>query len=141
MANILVVENDRHLREVITLILTIKCFKVLAVSNVKKAKSEIKEDRFDLILLDIDVKDSDTFSEQIKKYYPDIKVVITGGIKWFSPAIKKRNLFFDFFLLKPFDDTELTFTIKEILNINGDFEKLWIRQKLYGKKLFTGVPE
>lgn len=120
MNKVLVVEDDRAIREMCTVILEGENYTVLKADNGKEATKVLDEESdIDLIITDIIMpeKEGIQFIREVKRTYPDIKILaISGGgaIDAKQYLELAQNLGADSTLEKPFDDQDLLKAIDKI---------------------------
>ncbi|MCL6582850.1 MAG: response regulator [bacterium] len=118
-ANILVVDDDQDLSEFIVELLVKDGYKVSAVTNINDSLSKLKNDIFDIVLLDLklpDVNGSQGITE-IKKVSPHSKVIILTGYPSVDSAVSTmKNGAIDY-LKKPFKNEELLDIIRSNINL------------------------
>ena len=122
MACILVVEDDRDLREMLKISLLKRKYTVLEASNGKEALARFKPTITDLVITDLIMPDEDGLKVimKIKEIKPSIKVIaISGGGKAgpgnylnLAKALGANEIF-----PKPFSVNELLRKIDELLNL------------------------
>lgn len=117
MARILLVEDEEHLAEVITLNLEMENHKVIHESNGKQALSTFKSERFDLILLDVMLPEIDGFTicETIRLEDSDTPILMMTAKSASSDRITGLKIGADDYLAKPFDLEELLLRINNLL--------------------------
>lgn len=123
MAGILIVEDDKELREMLKTALLRRKFQVLEAENGLEAINHFKPALIDLIITDLIMPEEDGLKVIIKlrEVKPAIKVIaISGGGKagpgnYLSLA---KALGADSVYSKPFSISELISKIEELLNIN-----------------------
>ena len=128
MANILVVDDDTHIREVVTYALEQDGHRVQAVDNGLAALSEIRRGRasglpsarFDLIVLDILMPDLDGLSvcRQIREH-DDVPIIFLSSRAEEFDRILGLDLGADDYLAKPFSPRELATRVRVILRRTG----------------------
>lgn len=88
-------------------------FSITTTETTAKALELIRKDRFDLILLDIMIRDEGPEKgiealKIIKKEYPDIPVIIlSGSVTWMQKWDELKRLGASAFLDKPFEKDEI----------------------------------
>ena len=88
-ANVLVVDDDRDLSEFIVELLVKDGYKVSAVTNISDSLYKLKNDIFDIVLLDLklpDINGSQGIND-IKKVSPHSKVIILTGYPSVESAV------------------------------------------------------
>jgi len=108
--SILVVDDEAQLRDIAVRILTGLGYKVQAVSSGEAAIAVVKEQKFDLLLLDMVMEPGlggdETFAE-IVKFYPQQKAVIVSGYADSEQMKKALDLGVASFLKKPYTMKQL----------------------------------
>jgi DNA-binding response OmpR family regulator/mannose-6-phosphate isomerase-like protein (cupin superfamily) len=118
-ANVLVVDDDQDLSEFIVELLVKDGYKVSAVTNINDSLYKLKNDIFDIVLLDLklpDINGSQGITE-IKKVSPHSKVIILTGFPSVDSAVSTmKNGAIDY-LKKPFKNEELLDIIRNNVNL------------------------
>jgi DNA-binding response OmpR family regulator/mannose-6-phosphate isomerase-like protein (cupin superfamily) len=118
-ANVLVVDDDQDLSEFIVELLVKDGYKVSSVTNISDSLYKLKNDIFDIILLDLklpDVNGSQGITD-IKKVSPHSKVIILTGYPSVESAVSTmKNGAIDY-LKKPFKNEELLDIIRHNVNL------------------------
>jgi len=118
-ANILVVDDDQDLSEFIVELLVKDGYKVSSVTNINDSLYKLKNDIFDIVLLDLklpDINGSQGITE-IKKVSPHSKVIILTGYPSVDSAVSTmKNGAIDY-LKKPFKNEELLDIIRGNINL------------------------
>lgn len=117
---ILVVEDDKDLREVLQLILSEEGYLIRLVSDGTQALQVIQKNEPDLVLLDLGLPTmkGDTVCREVKKNYPEIPVIILTGKDKTSDVVSGLNLGADDYITKPFEAEELIARIRARLRKN-----------------------
>lgn len=120
MTTILVVEDDRGIIENLTAFLTNEGFLVKTANGQKAALELIKQEKFDLVLLDISLADGNGFAvcSAIKAEYKIPVIFLTASGDEYS-TVTGFNLGADDYIAKPFRPRELVSRIKNILRLTG----------------------
>ncbi len=134
MSDILIVDDERDIRELIADILEDEGFSSRTVGTAEDCMREVVEARPNLLILDIWLKDSDMdgidILKKVKKEYPNIPVVIISGhgnIEIAVAAIKQGA--YDF-IEKPFNIDQLLVVIKRAMETSRlRHENTSLRQK------------
>ncbi len=116
---ILVVEDEKGLREMVKKILTENGYVVFEANNVKEASEIFNKEKgnFDLLFSDIVLPDSNglEMAERFVKINPDLKILFTTGYTdERSQVVQVRKKGFRF-LQKPYQLIELLTTVKHLL--------------------------
>jgi two-component system response regulator GlrR len=114
---ILVVDDDSNLLEIIKMRLESSDYEVTTVLEEEDALKAVKEQAFDLSIIDLQLKERDGISvmEDVHKITPDIPVIILtayGSVEIAEEAMQKGAYSY---MTKPFDSGELLFQIKKAL--------------------------
>lgn len=137
-ANILVVDDDQDLSDFIVEILVKDGYKVSAVTNINDSLYKLKNDIFDIVLLDLKLPDvpGEEGIAEIKKVSPHSKVIILTGYPSVESAVSTmKNGAIDY-LKKPFKNEELLEIIQNNVNLdvkNNILTKLGEKIKLIRK--------
>ncbi|MFV8321636.1 sigma-54-dependent transcriptional regulator [Flavobacterium sp. LS2R12] len=124
MAKILLIEDDVAFCKLLEKFLIKKLYVVTAVFSAEEAKSKIKSDKFDLIITDLRLPDSDgiVLMSEIKLTHPNIPIILMTGYSDVSTAVKAiKNGAADYFS-KPFNPEEVLLVITNALQISNDKE-------------------
>ncbi len=117
---ILVVDDDSNLLEIIKMRLESSNYDVITVLEEEDALKAVKEQDFDLSIIDLQLKERDGISvmEDVHKITPDIPVIILTAYGSIENAVEAMNKGAFDYMTKPFDSGELLFQIKKALK-NG----------------------
>jgi putative nucleotidyltransferase with HDIG domain len=115
-ANILIVDDELGPRESLGMILK-PSFNVLTSENGRQALQTIKNTNIDIVTLDLKMPamSGEEVLKRIKKYDPNIEVVIITGYGTLKSAVEaiKYNVFD--YILKPFNVADILSTVKRCL--------------------------
>jgi DNA-binding response OmpR family regulator len=125
MAGILLVEDDKELREMLKMSLQRRSYTVMEAENGKEAISHFKPFLTDVVVTDLIMPDEDGLKVVIslKEIKPSIKIIaISGGGKvgpgsYLSLA---KALGADAIFSKPFSINDLVFKIEDLLENNQE---------------------
>ncbi|MFD0050080.1 response regulator transcription factor [Actinomycetes bacterium NPDC127524] len=148
MANILIVDDDPHIRELVHVILTKEGLSAVEAADGEIAISIIEKNKIDLIILDIMMPKMDgwTFCRKVRSYYaytlPILMLTAKGET---AQKVKGFDLGADDYLVKPFAPAELAARVKALLKryqislskhieignvvINREFYKVYIENE------------
>lgn len=117
---ILVVDDDSNLLEIIKMRLESSDYEVITVQDEEDALKAVKEQAFDLSIIDLQLKERDGISvmEDVHKITPEIPVIILTAYGSIENAVEAMNKGAFDYMTKPFDSGELLFQIKKALK-NG----------------------
>lgn len=114
---ILIVDDEREVRNMLSSILEAEDYSVEAVENGKSAIKICEKSSFDVALIDIDLPDvkGTELLHRLKEIQPKmVKIIITGHPS-IENAMKAVNEKADGYLLKPFDVAELLEMIRRLI--------------------------
>lgn len=117
MSRILLIEDEEHLAEAITLNLELEDHKIVWESNGKKGLNTFKNGRFDLVLLDVMLPEIDgyTICETIRLEDNNTPILMMTAKGASSDRISGLKKGADDYLVKPFDLEELLLRINNLL--------------------------
>jgi len=118
-ATLLVVDDEEHIRKLITRILDNTGYKVVTAANGKEALERLGDSGIDLILLDIRMPDMDGFQtlELVRKRY-SIPVIMVSGMGEVTSVSSALSIGADDYIKKPFQARELIARIEAKLRRN-----------------------
>lgn len=116
MVSVLLVEDDKAIVDSLTEFLMKEDYKITAVPGQRKAREVLRTERFDLVLLDISLKDGNGYSlcSEIKSEY-DIPVIFLTASGDEASVVAGFDLGADDYIAKPFRPRELVSRIKNAL--------------------------
>lgn len=119
---ILLVEDEKHLAETIKLNLEIEGFHPIVVHDGLTAITKFKEQRFDLVILDIMIPNIDGIAvcENIRLHDANVPVLFLSAKNAAEDRILGLKKGGDDYLTKPFNLEELMLRIKKLLERNSD---------------------
>jgi len=114
---ILIVDDERVIRELLTEHFSGHGFQVIAVNNAFEALAQIATVEIDLILCDIDMpgKDGISLLQEVKLTKPELDVVMVTGIVDTGTALRAIRLGASDYVVKPFNLEEVSITVDRIL--------------------------
>ncbi len=116
-ADILIVDDERSIRESLELILNEEGYRTTTVSNGKEALKEASENTFDIVITDLKMPEMDgmTLLHKCQKICPQTSVIIITAHGSLDSAIEAlRQGAYDY-ILKPFDFDAVLLKIKRLL--------------------------
>jgi two-component system response regulator PilR (NtrC family) len=115
---VLVVDDEDALRTVLSSELEGEGYKVAAAADGAEAISILKNQTFDLILLDIKMPNVDGFEvlKFVKETHPETKVIMLTGFADLKNAIESKKLGAEDFVSKPYDLVDLLTTVERVLS-------------------------
>ena len=135
-AQILVVDDDKTMRESCHQILTRQGFQVEQAANARQGLGLLERSSFDVILLDLVMPDLDGLEtlKKIKSVDNDCEVIIITGYGSIPTAVEAMKAGAFHFLSKPFAPDDLRTVITRALEKRRlNLENLYLRQELTSK--------
>jgi DNA-binding response OmpR family regulator len=116
MIQILVADDDQHIRELISLYLENQGFKIIKAADGEEAWEKMEEFRIDLAVVDIMMpfKDGWELTKEIKEYF-DIPVLMVTARGESHDKLKGFDIGTDDYVVKPFDPQEMVARVKALL--------------------------
>ncbi len=117
LGKILVVDDDSNLLDVIRMRLESANYEVVMALREEKAIEAIREQIFDLSIIDLQLTSQDGISlmEEVHLISPDIPVIILTAYGTIESAVRAMKKGAYSYLTKPFDPRELLFQIEKAL--------------------------
>ncbi len=119
MLSILIVEDDITFSLMLTTWLGKKGFVVKASSSVADAKRKIESGKFDLVISDLRLPDSDGIDllKWLKQAYPSLPLIMMTGYAEIQTAVQAMKLGATDYISKPLNQEELLEKIKETIGV------------------------
>ena len=116
-ARVLVVDDEAHVRSMVSSTLERHGYEVKMVANGREALEALARDRFDLVLTDIVMQDINGIAllEKVHAQHPSLPVVMVTAIHDISVAIDAMRRGAYDYLLKPFEREHLINTVERAL--------------------------
>lgn len=116
MTNILIVDDDPHIRELLKVLLTSEGFTIYEAADGIKALKQLDTFDIDMVILDIMMPNMDGWElcQEIRTYY-DYPVLMLTAKRETSEKLKGFDIGTDDYLVKPFEPLELLARVKAIL--------------------------
>lgn len=117
MTSVLIVEDDAHMMEMISIILGHEGYRVRGAINGKEALAEMESSPADLVVLDImmPVMDGWDLCRELRLLNPELPIIMITAKHETSQKVKGFGLGADDYLVKPFDPQELVVRMKAVL--------------------------
>jgi two-component system response regulator GlrR len=117
MHHILVVDDDKHILQVMRLRLESDGYRVTTTAHAKTALALIREKPFDLSLIDLKLMDGSGIElmEQIKSVHQDMPVIILTAYGTIGNAVEAMQKGACHYLTKPFDGQDLLVQVRKSL--------------------------
>jgi len=118
---ILIVDDDEHIAELVSLYLTKECFDTKCVGDGESALSTMKEFAPDLILLDLMLPGMDGYQvcREVRQYSKTPIIMLSAKGEVFDKVLG-LELGADDYMEKPFDSKELVARVKAVLRRAGE---------------------
>ncbi len=118
MAKILVVDDAAFMRMRCKKLLSQSGFEVIEAATGAQAVEVYKEDRPDVVLLDITMPDMDglTALKELKKFDPEAKIAMVSTMGQQSVVMEALKSGAQDFLVKPFDPDRVLATVRKMLD-------------------------
>jgi len=123
---ILVVDDENIVLESCQAVFELEGFEVILVPSADKALEAMRNDDFDLLLIDVKMpkKDGMYLMRRVKKQWPDVPIIVMSGY-YTSQTIKEAiKMGAATFIAKPFEPDEIVKTVRQIIE----------KEKRHGKK-------
>lgn len=139
MSRILVVDDEKNIRESVAKYLSIEGFEVVQANNGLNGKKALEEWSFDAAVIDLKMPQMDGLEllKWINDKGPDIPVIMISAFGEINDAVNAMKLGAADYIVKPFNPEELTIRLKRIiqdkLNINSLTGKSDEEGQLIGK--------
>jgi two-component system nitrogen regulation response regulator NtrX len=114
MKSVLVVDDERSVRDSITMILEYEKFVVQTAENGPASVEKVESGDFDLVLLDIKMPGEDGLKilRRLRQSHPDLPVVMISGHGTIETAVEATRLGAYDFLQKPLDREKLLIVVR-----------------------------
>ena len=132
-AHILVIDDDKAMRDACFQILSRQGYRVELAASAKQGLSLLERLSFDTILLDLVMPDMDGLEalKKIRALDPDVEVIIITGYGTIQSAVESIKAGAFHFLSKPFVPDDLRNLVSRALGKRRlDLENLYLRQEL-----------
>ena len=118
MIKILIVEDDLDLGDLLKQYLELNKFDVQRVFNGIEAREILKEQSFNILILDVMMPKEDgfTLAQKLQIKYPDLPFLFVTARKMKEDILTGLKLGADDYVVKPFEAEELILRIKNIMN-------------------------
>lgn len=118
MSKILVIDDERSIRNTLKEILEYEKYEVNSASNANEGLEFLKKEAYDLLLLDIKMPEIDGMEalEIVNKNYPELPVVMISGHGNIDTAVKALKMGAYDFIEKPLDLNRLLVTVRNGLS-------------------------
>ncbi|MBV1915345.1 MAG: sigma-54 dependent transcriptional regulator [Pseudomonadales bacterium] len=120
-ANILVVEDDRELREAVVDTLELDGCLVKSVDSAERAIASCKDQHFDMVVSDVNMGEMDGYQllEQLQKTYPLMPVVLMTAYGSIERSVSAMQTGAKDYLVKPFEPQILVDCVKRHVSVES----------------------
>lgn len=117
MIRVLIVEDDLDLGNLLKQYLELNKFQVHRVYDGVEAREELKQNEYDILILDVMMPKEDgfTLAQKLQSAYPDLPYLFVTARKMKEDILTGLKLGADDYITKPFDADELILRIQNIL--------------------------
>jgi two-component system, NtrC family, nitrogen regulation response regulator NtrX len=141
MKSVLVVDDEKSIRDSITMILEYEKYDVDFASDGSSALAKMSGSEFDLVLLDIKMAGMDGLKvlKTIKEKTPEIPVVMISGHGTIETAVEATKLGAFDFLQKPLDRERLLITVRNAMQAKHLMSEVReMKKQVEGKDIMLG---
>lgn len=141
-ARILIVDDEKSIRESLCAILAHSGYYVLAVEDGYKALDKIKDEEWDLALVDMKMPGIDGMQvlQEIQVIKPNIAVVIITGYGTVENAVAAMKKGAVDYIMKPFSANEICIRVEKVLEKTRLVsENIYLRQELASRYKFDNI--
>ena len=141
MIRVLIVEDDLDLGNLLKQYLEIKYFNVHRAFDGIEAREALKENLYDILLIDVMMPREDGFelAKKLKSQYPNLPFLFVTARKMQEDILTGLKLGADDYITKPFDADELILRIQNILKRNQNIASP--KSEILQIGIFTFNPE
>lgn len=117
MTRLLVVDDDEHIRELVSVFLQNEGLSILEAVDGVDALSKLESEKIDMVIMDIMMPNMDGWElcREIRKLNNDLPILMLTAKGETAQKVKGFNLGTDDYLVKPFEPAELIVRVKSIL--------------------------
>ncbi len=136
MASILIVDDERAIRNSMKEILEYESYKVDVAENGVEALQKVQNEKYDLIFSDIKMPEMDgiAFLEAVMKERGDVPVIMISGHAEIDIAVKSIKIGAYDFISKPLDMNRLLVTVRNALDKKKLVQETTMLKKKIGSK-------
>ena len=141
MKSILVVDDEKSVRDSLKMILEYEHYDVVFAENGGKALANVEKNSFDVILLDIKMPGMDGMEvlHRLKDTHPEIPVIIISGHGTIENAVEATKLGAYDFLSKPLDRDKVLVTVRNAIEQrNLRTRNQQMREQIEGRQVILG---
>lgn len=117
MANLLIVDDNTHIRELVQVCLRNEGFHVLEAADGVEALSLLESAKIDMVIMDIMMPNMDGWElcREVRSYHEDMPILMLTAKGETAQKVRGFQLGTDDYLVKPFDPPELVARVKSLL--------------------------
>jgi two-component system response regulator PilR (NtrC family) len=142
MHTILVIDDERSMREFLSIMLEKEGYKAIAIDNGNDALKFIKENNYDLIITDIKMPKTtgiDLLRESMN-IHPNTPVIMITAFASTEVAVEAMKLGAYDYITKPFNVDEIKLIIKKAIEKKSLFdENISLKEELRGRYEFSNI--
>lgn len=141
MNNLLIIDDEKSIRDSLKMILEYERYEVEFAENGEQGLTKLSSQPFDLVLLDVKMAGMDGMEvlHRIRERNPGVPVVMISGHGTFETAVEATKLGAFDFLPKPLDRDKLLITIRNALqHATISEENRRLQEALEGKRKILG---
>ena len=142
MAKVLVVDDERSMREFLEIFLIKKGHEVTLAANGQEAIEIFTEEEFDLVFTDLRMPEVDgiTVLQEVKRLWPDTQVIVVTAFSTTETAIEAMKLGAYDYLAKPFKVNEAGVIVDKALEKRDlVLDNLRLKREVAGKFSFENL--
>lgn len=123
--SILIVDDELLIRDLLYDFFSERNWQVAVCEAADKAMEQLKNRRFEIIIVDLKLPESDGISliGKVKAFFPDLPVVIITGFPSLDSAIAAIRLKIEDYIVKPFNINKLYKTVDAIIENRRSLHK------------------
>jgi DNA-binding response OmpR family regulator len=123
MADILIIDDEFYVRKLYTEFLSREGYNVSSVTNCHDALEAVKKEKFDLVILDIELQDSNGLEilRQLKNENPGLLVILNTAFSIYKSDFS--TWIADAYIMKSSDLNPLNDKINELLGVKNQVKK------------------
>ena len=136
MSRILVVDDERSMRDFVSILLRKNGHDVETAENGEVAIERIRNESFDLVITDLKMPGSGGLEvlEQVKNQDPSSQVILMTAFATTDTAVEAMKLCARDYITKPFKVDELLVQVSKALDVRRlEKENFYLRQELAGR--------
>jgi len=139
MPLIFLVEDDKALRENLSILLEEESFQVISFPTAEEAEEKLQNISPDLVITDLKLPGIDglEFISRIKNSFPHLPVIIITAYATLDSAVEAIRLGARDYLIKPFPPEKVLLSLKRILELEElKEENQWLKEELSRREKF-----